>query len=174
MLPRVEVDRNNFYPDILDQVAFESTSMTGKRDCVKQGFKNLCHPLMASAYESAQITARTIWEPCVLEPRLNEPTDTADGVSLAGDRSQDASVNDLWRLAFGELSSEHNEAMSQIASDSKLDILRHLQTAAVKKRIDCEEKRWRIEVNRRQIILCDIAEKNFAWIERFRKYRRQF
>lgn len=149
--------------------------MMGKRDRVKQGFKNLCHPLKASAYESAPNTARTVLEPRVVGPRLNEPADTADGVSsadgvsLAGDRSQDAPVKDLWGLALAEISSEDNEVMSQITLDSKLDILRHLQTAAVKKRIDCEDKRWRIEVNGRQIILCDVAEKIFAWIERFKQ-----
>lgn len=104
-----------------------------------------------------------------LEPRLNEPTDSANGASLAGSRSQDAPVRDLWGLALQKLSLEDKEAVSQIISDSKLDILQHLQTAAIKKRTECNDRRWKFELKGRQIILRDVAEKIVVWVDKFKQ-----
>lgn len=123
----------------------------GKREHVKRFFKDFSKK--ASPSESASTTSDTT-------PRLNDPTSNP---------SQDAPVRDLWGLALEKLSSEDKEAISHIISDSKLDILRHLRAAAVKKRTECEDKRWKFELNGRQIILRDIAEKIVVGIDRFKQ-----
>ena len=87
----------------------------------------------------------------------------------AGSQSQDAPVIDLWALALERLSENGREAISQVKMDSRLDILQHLRTAAEKKRNDCEDRRWKFEVNGRQIILRDVAEKIIAWVDRFKQ-----
>lgn len=125
----------------------------GKRDRVHRFVNGLCHPSEASASESAFNTTCS-----VSKPRLTGPTDQANGASLPEDQSQDA-AKDLWGLAFERLPLEDKEALSRIKSDSKLDILRHLQSAAVKKRTNCEDQGWEFELNGRKIILRDVAEK---------------
>ena len=135
----------------------------GKRDRIKQVFRGLNHPsTKASASESGSTTSGT-----ASEPRLLEPADRAYRAS--DNRSQDAPVRDLWALALEKLSPKDNEAMSHIRSGSKLDILRHLRTAAEKKRNDCEAKRWKFELNGRPIILRDVADKIVLWIDRFKQ-----
>lgn len=106
-----------------------------------------------------------------LEPLLNEPTDKVNGASLTGNRSQDAPVGDLWGIAYIEkLPLEDREAiMLSITSDSKLDILQHLHSIIVKKRTDYEDHRWKFELNGRQIILWDLAEKMIRWIDKFKQ-----
>lgn len=136
----------------------------GKRDHIKKVFKDFYHPSKASASDSASNTLGA-----VLQPRPNEPTDRANGASLTGNRSQEAPVRDLWGLALEGLSSEDKEAISRIKSDSKLDILRHLQAAAVKKQKECENKRWKFNLNGRQIILRDVAGKILVWIDKFKQ-----
>ena len=138
----------------------------GKRDRIKrvvrlsnQSYKK------ASASESASNTSCTI-----LEPRLNEPADRVNGASLTRNHSsQNAPVRDLWGLALEKLSLENKEAISPIMSKPKLDILRHVHTAAVKKRTDCEAQQWKFELNGRQIVLRDIAEKIIVWIDIFKE-----
>lgn len=134
----------------------------GKRDHIKRVFKDFSKK--SSASESASTTLST-----ALEPRLNEPTERVYGAPVTGNRSQDAPVRDLWSLALENLSEEDKYAVSRIKSDSKLDILRHLRTAAVKKQADCEDRRWKFELNGQQIILRDIAEKIIIWIDRFKE-----
>jgi ankyrin repeat domain-containing protein 50 len=38
-----------------------------------------------------------------------------------------------------------------------------------KKREECEEKRWKFNINGRQIILRDVAEKVIVWINKFKE-----
>ena len=124
----------------------------GKRDRIKQVFRGLDHSSKkTSASERASATSGT-----ALEPRLNDPTDNAP-------------LEDLWDLAIGNLSLEDMEAISPIMSNSKLDILQHLHTAAVKKRTNCEDQRWKFDLNGRQIILRDVAEKIVVWIDKFKQ-----
>lgn len=133
----------------------------GKRDRIKRGFKDLYRP-SASASESASNASATVLDP--REPRL------ASGTPLTGNR--DAPVRDLWGLALENLSLQDKEAMSRIKSDSdsKLDILRHLHSAAVKKRTDCENQMWKFELNNgRQIILRDVAQKIIVWVDKFKE-----
>ena len=133
--------------------------MMGKRNRFKRVCRGL-NPSKAPASGSASTTSGIAWE-----PRLNEPT----GASLVDNRSQNTLVRDLWGLAFEKLSLEDKEAMLSIMSSSKLDILRHLHTAAVKKRTDCEDRRWKFELNGRHIILRDVAEKIIFWIDKFKQ-----
>lgn len=133
----------------------------GKRDHIKRVFKDFFKK--SSASESASTTLST-----VLESRLNEPTERVYGAPETGNRFQDAPIRDLWSLALENLS-EDKYTVSRIKSNSKLDILRHLPTAAVKKQADCEDQRWKFELNGQQIILRDIAEKIIIWIDKFKK-----
>lgn len=138
----------------------------GNRDRVKIFVKGLGHPsTKVSASKSASNTSGTL-----LEPRPNEPTDTANGTSLVDDRLQDAPVRDLWALALENLPSDDKESLSRMTFGSKLDVLRHLQTAAVKKRSDCEDQRWKFELRGQQIILRDVAEKIIVWINKFKQF----
>lgn len=149
-----------------------------KRDRIKRGFKNLLYHPSVSASESASNGSATVLGPrlasesasnesaTVLGPRL------ASGPSLTGNR--DAPVGDVWGLALENLSLQDKETISRIKSDSdsdsKLDILRHLHTAAVKKRTDCENQMWKFELdNGRQIILRDVAQKIIVWIDKFKQ-----
>ena len=93
----------------------------------------------------------------------------ATSSGAAGNRSRDAPVRHLWRLAPEELSSENNEAILLNMPDLKLDFLRHLHVAAVKKRTECENKKWKIELNGRQIILWDVAEKIIVCIDKVKQ-----
>ena len=132
----------------------------GKRHRFKQVFRGLSHSSKASASQTQSTTSGT-----APEPSLNEPMGRTNATSL----TEDLSVGDLWDLAIGKLSLEDMEAMSSILSNSKLDILQHLHTAAVKKRTDCEDQRWKFDFNGRQIILRDVAEKIVVWIDKFKQ-----
>lgn len=138
----------------------------GKRDDIKRVFKDFRNPSKASASKSSSSTSGT-----VLEPRLNEPADNANVTSPTGDRSRDAPARDLWGRALERLSFQDKEAMLGImsGSDSKMDILRHLHTAAVTKQSECEKRRWKFEFKGRQIILRDVAEKIIVWINKFKQ-----
>lgn len=128
----------------------------GKRDDIKRVFKGFSKK--ASASDSASTASAT-----ALESRLNEPT------SLTANRSQDAPVRSLWDLALEKLSEEDKHELSQMRLDSKLDILQHLRTAAIKKQADCENRRWKFELNGRQIVLRDVAEKIIVWVDKFKQ-----
>ena len=132
----------------------------GKRRRIKQVFQGFSG--RASTSKPGSTTSTT-----ALEPRLNEPVD--NGLSEPGIESQHASVRDLWGLAIEKLSEENKLAISSIKSDSKLDILQHLRAAATEKQKDCEDKRWKYELNGRQIILRDVAGKIIAWIDKFKQ-----
>ena len=133
----------------------------GKRELIKKVFKDLNRPSKKASSTPSSGTSN---------PRLNEPTDGAYGASSTDNPSQNAPVpRDLWGLALEKLSSEDKVAMSQIVSGSKLDILRHLEAAAIKRRTECEDRRWKFELNGRQIILRDVAEKIVVWIDKFKQ-----
>lgn len=132
----------------------------GKRDRIKQVFQGFSS--RASTSKPGSTTSAT-----ALESRLNEPVD--NGPSGPDNQSQHASVRDLWGLAIGKLSEESKFAISSIKSDSKLDILQHLRAAATEKQKDCEDKRWKYELNGRQIILRDVAGKIIVWIDKFKE-----
>lgn len=134
-----------------------------KKDRLKRALKYFRHPSEASASEPASDPSGTVFI-----PRLNEPTDTVNEASLTS-RPQNAPVKDLWGLALEELSEENKEAMSHIPSDSKLEVLQHLRTAAVKKQAECESNCWKFEINGRQIILRDVVGKIIAWIDKFKQ-----
>ena len=141
--------------------------MMGKRDRFKQAFKDLSRSdpsKKASASESATTSPGS-----TLVSRFERPTYTTDGASLTGSQSQKVPVRDLWSLALEKLSVEEKAAVSRIVSNSKLDILQHLRTAAEKKRNDCEDRRWKFEFKGRQIILRDVAEKILVWVDRFKQ-----
>lgn len=137
----------------------------GKRNRIKRAFRDLSDPSKNTLASGSASTASGI----ALEPRLNEPTERASGAFRTDNRSHVAPDRDLWDLALEQLSVENKEAVSQIVSDSKLDLLRHLHTAALKKQTECDDKRWRFEINGRQIILRDIAQKIIAWIDKFKQ-----
>lgn len=136
----------------------------GKRDRIKRVFKDFSYRSKASAYELASKSGSAVWD-----PRLNEPADRVHGAPSKPGQSQCVRVKDLWSLAFGKLSDEDKHALSGITSGSKLDILQHLHTAALQKQIDCENRRWKFELNGRQIILRDVAEKIIVWIDKFKQ-----
>lgn len=142
----------------------------GKRDRIRRAFQGLGNTSKkASASESTTKSATTIAATTLEPPCLKEPTDATDGAPSAGSRSQDVTVKDLWGLALEKLSPEEKDAVSQVASDSKLEILRHLRTAAEEKRKNCEDQRWKFEVNGRKIVLRDVAQKIIIWIDKFKQ-----
>ena len=141
----------------------------GKRERIKRLFQASSHSSKDSPSKSASDTLGT-----VLELQLNEPSDRTSRPSLTRHRPQDAPVRDLWGLALERLSSEDKQAISPIMSSSKqsgskLDILRHLHNVAAQKRAYCEDRRWKFELNGRQIILRDVAEKIIVWINKFKQ-----
>ena len=141
----------------------------GKKNRIKRAFRDSRHPSQkASASESASTTSGTALKPG-LEPRSKGSTDTTNGASSTSSQSHDAPVRDLWGLALEKLSKEEKAATLRIVSDSKLDILEHLRTKAEEKRKYCEDKRWKFELNGRQIILRDVAEKIIVWIDKFKQ-----
>ena len=93
--------------------------MMGKRKRDKRDFGDLSHPTK----------------------KASAPASAATPSGTAGSQSQDAPVTDLWGLALEKLSVKEKAAISQVMSDSKLDILQHLRSAAEKKRNDCEDRR---------------------------------
>ena len=137
-----------------------------KRDRIKRVFRDLSHP---SKKVSTSEPTPTTSDPAPKKPRLKEPTDTKNGTILTSRQSQGIPVRDLWGHALEKVSVEEKAAISRIASDCKLDTLRHLHTAAEKKRNDCEGQRWKFELNGRKIILRDVAEKIIFWIDKFKQ-----
>lgn len=133
----------------------------------RDGFKRVCRGLRCSPKDLATASASTT-SATTLEHTYKE-----NGESPTDNRSQDApGIRDLWDLALEKLSLEDKEAMSPMMLNSKLDkldLLRHLHNAAVKKRIECENRRWKLEVNGRRIILRDVAEKIIFWIDKFKQ-----
>ena len=128
----------------------------GKRDHLKRVFKDFSKKVSAS--EPATTTSGSVLEPTVTY-----------GPSLTANPSQHASVRDLWGLALERLSKDDKDALSQITLDSKLDVLQHLHTAAIKKRTECEDRRWKFELNGQQIILRDIAQRIIVWVDKFKQ-----
>lgn len=106
-----------------------------------------------------------------LEPLVNELTDRMNEEPLTGNRLRDAPVEDLWGLAIVEkLHLKDKDAiLSSITPGSKLNILQDLHSITVKKRTECEDRRWKIKLNGRQIILRDLAEKIIMWIDKFKQ-----
>lgn len=131
--------------------------MMGKRDDIRRVLKGFSKK--ASASDSAASTALGT----ALESRLNQPT------SLTRNQSQDAPAKNLWELALEKLSEEDKHELSRMRLDSKLDILQHLRTAAKKKQADCANRRWKFELNGRQIVLRDVAEKIIVWVDKFKQ-----
>ena len=139
----------------------------GKRDRLKRVISFL-RPgsSRTSASNSAPSSLRT-----TPEPRPRDPIDEApNGDSLTSSQNRvddDSLVNnqcrdtpeDLWHRALERLPVEQKATISLINSDSKLDILRSLQTVAEEKRAYCDKKSWKFELNGGQIHLRDVAEK---------------
>lgn len=150
--------------DIFYQIASQRKYETGKGDRIKRFRKAFSHHCKASTSDSVSNTLDT-----ALQPRLNETTDRANGPTRTDYQSQDAPVGDLWGLALEELPPEDIEVKLGISADLKLDILRYLQAAAVEKRNECEKRSWKLELNGRQIILRDVAEKILVWVDRFKQ-----
>lgn len=137
----------------------------GKRDRFKRLVGGLSyHSKKSSASESVPNTSSK-----VLKSGLKEPADNASSASLTGRQSQDAPTRDLWRLALDKLSSEEKKAIVPLMLDSHLEILQRLHTAAVDRRTECEDKRWKFELNGRQIFLRDVAQKIIVWIDKFKQ-----
>lgn len=136
----------------------------GRRHRIKRALKDFGHPSKFSSTEWAYHASGTL-----LESRSNEPIDKMNGVPSTRDQSRAVTLSDLWGLALEKIPLEDKNEMSHVLSGSKLDILRHVRTAVVKKRSDCEDRRWKFELNGRQIILRDLAEKIIVWIDKFKQ-----
>ncbi|KAH0565685.1 hypothetical protein GP486_000925 [Trichoglossum hirsutum] len=99
-------------------------------------------------------------------------TELADRTAEYSDRH--VQVRNLWADALETLSSEDEAAILQSSSisqapDSKLGILQHLCAIAEQKRDDCEKRGWKFELNGRQIILRDVAQKVIVWVNKFKE-----
>jgi len=53
--------------------------------------------------------------------------------------------------------------------NSAPDILQQLIAVVEKKREECEENRWKFNINGRQIILRDVAQKVIIWLNKFKE-----
>jgi hypothetical protein len=86
---------------------------------------------------------------------------------------QTALGRDLWAEALQKLSDKDKAAVLQLCPPPQTNPQSHtpLQLIAMveKKREECEEKRWKFNINGRQIILRDVAEKVIVWINKFKE-----
>jgi hypothetical protein len=73
----------------------------------------------------------------------------------------------LWDEALRSLSDEDQKTVSKFSSVRELDLLQDLLDAVKKKQEDCEMRQWKFELNGRQIVLRDQAEKIVKWVNKF-------
>ena len=83
--------------------------------------------------------------------------------------SKDSVVaKDLWADALKELSEEDQLAISSLGR-SKLDSIGYLLEAAERKKQECDDRKWIINVLGKRIVLRDLATKIISWINRFKE-----
>jgi hypothetical protein len=99
-----------------------------------------------------------------IETRL---PDQVAGSPLTSRKVQNG-VKDLWADALQKLSDE-DKTVLQSGSASKLDVLQDLCAVAKRKRDECDNQRWKFEINGRQVILRDLTEKIIVWINKFKE-----
>jgi ankyrin repeat domain-containing protein 50 len=84
-----------------------------------------------------------------------------------------APVRDLWTEALQKLSDKEKAIISKLwpslQTNSTPDIPQHLIAVVEKKREECEEKRWKFDINGRQIILRDVAQKVIIWLNKLKE-----
>ena len=97
------------------------------------------------------------------------PPHQTPGSSSANGEAEDVKVKDLWFNALQRLSNEEKAIILQSRSVSKLNVLQDICAAVERKRNDCENRRWKFELNGRQIILRDLTEKIIVWIDKFKE-----
>jgi ankyrin repeat domain-containing protein 50 len=111
-------------------------------------------------------SSSTSWQRASANIETKLPDQVAES-SLNGPKVQNE-VRDLWADALQKLSDE-DKTVLQSSSASKLDGLEDLCAAAKRKRDECDNRRWKFELNGRQIILRDVAEKIIIWINKFQE-----
>lgn len=80
---------------------------------------------------------------------------------------QSAQLKNLWNLALQNVSIQNKGTLTQ--NISGLDTLKLLQDLIKIKQNECEARRWRFEYRGRHIILRDLAQKIFKWVDTFKQ-----
>jgi hypothetical protein len=77
----------------------------------------------------------------------------------------------LWDRAFDSLSPNEKNSIplpATIAISSQTDF-QTILTAVQEKKKKCEEERWRFTFKGHEYILCDVADKVYTWLDRFKQ-----
>lgn len=74
---------------------------------------------------------------------------------------------DPWQAACDKLSPDIKQYLINAKSE-KSDILRSLLKEANQKKTICLQKRWKVKLNGRVIVLRDLIDKIIAWVNRFK------
>jgi hypothetical protein len=75
-------------------------------------------------------------------------------------------TSELWKSAAENLTAQQREVLAFEGDGVKLP--NEVIKLAISKRDMCIEKQWKIKVNGKSIVLRDVAEKIFRWIDRFK------
>ena len=95
-------------------------------------------------------------------------TQTAEASVPSNNTDWGSTSTDLWARALESLSAKHRAA-HQVPQQPSRDIIDHLCALSQQKRTECEEQRWKVEIDGHQVILRDVAEKFFAWLHKFKE-----
>jgi hypothetical protein len=99
-----------------------------------------------------------------------QPASAASPQSIASTYS-----SDLWLKALEKLSQQDKDSIRDLVPQSTggvksgATVLDELCMLALKQREKCEEKRWKFSFNGQQVILRDVAQKLFYWLQKFKE-----
>lgn len=82
--------------------------------------------------------------------------------------TQTVPLKNLWIEAFQNLDEKCRKAIPQPSANGTVDI-DYLCSLTLEKRARCEEKRWKFQLGKREIILRDIADKVIVWLHKFKE-----
>jgi hypothetical protein len=97
---------------------------------------------------------------------LTEPTNQPAESPSTGKRVQNVQRG-LWADALQTLTDKDKATIPRPGPDPSLGMLQNLCAIAEERRDHCENRGWKFELNGRQIILRDLAQKVVVWINKF-------
>jgi hypothetical protein len=97
---------------------------------------------------------------------LTEPTNQPAESPSTGKRVQNVQ-RCLWADALQALTDKDKATIPRPGPDPSLGMLQNLCAIAEERRDHCENRGWKFELNGRQIILRDLAQKVVVWINQF-------
>ena len=97
---------------------------------------------------------------------LGIPSATSTASSAA--QGPNISLASIWNRALQRLSSDEQEQIQQMSSNSPIN-MKQLYSVVEQKRNECERNKFKFNLNGRVIVLRDVVAKIMVWIDKFKE-----